>query len=131
MKTKLRIIYGIMFLAILVTEVCIALFVDDSFVRPYVGDMLVTVLICCFLRVFIPNKVRLLPLFVFVFAALVEIGQYFDFVKLLGLGDNKFFSVLLCRHFDVRDIICYAVGCAVFAALEYAVKRVVEKWQTE
>ena len=122
-KNKLRVIYVVSFLLILATEIFIALFVRDSFIRPYVGDMLVTVLICCFVRFFILEKFRVAPLFVFIFSMLVEIGQYFDFVKLLGLDNNLFLSTLLGRTFSVADIICYGIGCAVFAVFDYIIKR--------
>ena len=122
-RNRLRIIYGVSFLVILATEICIALFVHDSFVRPYVGDMLVSVLICCFVRFFIPERFKTMPILVFIFSALVEIGQYFDFVRLLGLEDNLFISTLLGRTFSFTDLICYAIGCAIFAVLDYVIKR--------
>lgn len=111
MKNK-RLIYATIFCVLVIMEICIALFVHDAFVRPYVGDMLVTLLLCCLTRVVIPNKVRLLPLFVFLFAACVEVGQYFDLVALLGLEDNRFISIALGRTFSWMDIVCYTVGCA-------------------
>lgn len=126
-KNRSRIIYGILFLVILITEICIALFVRDNFIRPYVGDMLVTVLICCFMRVVFPVKVKAMPVYVFLFSALVEIGQYFDFVKLLGLDDNLFISTLLGRTFSFADLICYAVGCAAFAVFDYIIKNINER----
>ena len=118
MKAKRRLTYMLLFLLFLAIEVLIALFVRDNFIRPYVGDVLVTVVICLFLRIFIPFKARLLPLLVFILAALVEIGQYFDFVALLGLSDNRFFSVLLGRTFSLADIICYGAGCIIFFLAE-------------
>ena len=93
---KKRIPYAIAFFALLLLEIIIALFVRDAFIRPYGGDILVTILICCFVRVFFPTGVRPLPLYVFLFAAAVEIGQYFDFVTLLGLGDSRFFRRAGC-----------------------------------
>lgn len=122
MKAK-RLIYGLLFLILLATEVCIALFVHDDFVRPYFGDVLVTVLICAFCRIFVPEKVRLLPLYVFLFAAAVEIAQYFDFVKLLGLENSAFFSVLMGRVFSVYDLVCYGAGCLLFVAMECVIKK--------
>lgn len=119
---NLRYIYAIAFLAILVIEVLIALFVRDKFIRPYGGDILVTVLICCFVRIFFPRKVRLLPLWIFIFATAVEIGQYFDFVSLMGLGDITFFRILLGSTFSLADIICYGAGCLIFAICERAIK---------
>ncbi len=118
MKKKLRISYLIIFILLLATEVCIALLVHDNFVRPYIGDVLVVGVICAFLRVFIPDKIRVLPLITSMFAVLVEILQYFDFVKLLRLSENRFFSILLGRTFDIKDILCYVAGGLIFFAAE-------------
>ena len=117
MKNK-RLIYLLIFCGLLVTEIVIALFINDAFVRPYVGDMLVTLLLCCLCRVIVPDKVRLLPVYVFVFAACVEIGQYFDLVALLGLADNRILSVALGRTFSWADLVCYAVGCVAAFLLD-------------
>lgn len=117
-KRKMQIWYAIAFFLIFITEVLIALFVHDSFIRPYGGDILVTVLICCFIRIFFPEKIKPLPLLVFLFAVAVEIGQYFDFVSLMGIGDIKFFRILLGTSFSVIDILCYGVGCLVFYVCE-------------
>lgn len=111
-KTKLRIVYAFITIILLAVEVMIALFVRDRFIRPYFGDMLVVVVIYTFVRIFIPEKYRLLPLFVFIFSAAVEILQYFEIVQKLGLGGNIFLRTLLGSTFDLKDIACYAVGCA-------------------
>ncbi len=115
---KARLAYLAVFCLIFAAEVCIALFVRDRFIRPYGGDVLVTVLICCFLRIFLPHGVKLLPLYVFLFALAVEIGQYFDFVTLLGLGNSRFFRILLGSTFSFADIVCYGAGCLLFALSE-------------
>ena len=122
MRLKARLIYGGLFLFVLVTEILIALFVNDAFVRPYVGDVLVTVLICCFCRVFFLKGVNALPIFVFLFAAMVEIGQYFDMVKLLGLADNLLLSTIMGRTFSVCDLLCYGIGCLAFWGMEHLLR---------
>ena len=118
MTKKLRTIYAVLFVSILLAEILIALFVHDRFIRPYFGDVLITVLICCLVRMFIPTKIRGLPIYVFLFAAAVEAGQYFDYVELLGLGNSKFFRTCMGTSFSFYDLICYAVGCAAFFAIE-------------
>ena len=115
---KKRLLYACITVVLLVVEVLIALFVHDNFIRPYIGDVLVTVLICAFLRIFIPRGIKLLPLYVFVFAVGVEVLQYFNIVERLGLADNRFFSILIGSVFDVKDIVCYGVGCLVFFIVE-------------
>lgn len=118
-----RLTYFLIFFGLLATEIIIALFVNDAFVRPYVGDMLVTLLICCLCRVIIPANVRLLPVYVFIFAACVEIGQYFDVVALLGLADNRIISIALGRTFSWMDIVCYAVGCVAAFLLDQIINK--------
>ena len=103
---------------LLIIEVLIALFVHDNFIRPYVGDILVVVVLYTFVRIFIPEKCRLLPLYIFLFAAAVELLQYFKIVELLGLQGNRFFSVLIGTVFDVKDIVCYGVGCVLLGMFE-------------
>lgn len=122
MRSKLRIGYGLLFLLLLLTEICIALFVHDRFVRPYLGDVLVTVLLCCLCRVLFPEGISVLPAYVFLFAIAVEIGQYFDMVKLLGLDGIPFFSIIMGRSFSVLDIVCYAAGCAMSFGLDCLIK---------
>ena len=117
-KKRMRVIYFACFLSILVAEVLIALFVKDRFIRPYGGDILVTVLICSFIRMIFLYRIPFLPCFVFIFSFFVEVGQYFNFVDLLGLGDYRFFNILLGTSFSFLDIICYATGCILFWGIE-------------
>ena len=128
---KKRLIYGIIALVIFLAEVYIALFVSDDFIRPYFGDVLVTALICCFIRVFFPldekysikrKAVWGLPVAVFIFSICVEIGQYFNYVDLLGLGHIQFFRVVMGTGFAFEDIWCYAAGCISFFLIEWALR---------
>ena len=126
MMKKRRIIYALIFGVLLCTEVCIGLFVHDDFVRPYIGDVLVTVLICCLCRIVLPKGVPALPVYVFIFAALVEAAQYVDVVKLLGWEGNAILSTVIGRTFSWPDILCYAIGCVIFWIVE---KAAVSFWQ--
>lgn len=118
---KPRLVYAAAFFVLLFVEILIALFVHDDFIRPYIGDVLVTVLICCLCRIIIPKGVSALAIYVFAFATFVEIGQYFELVKLLGLEDNVFLSTVVGTTFSVMDLVCYAVGCIAFWAAEKAI----------
>ncbi|SDJ75158.1 Protein of unknown function [Lachnospiraceae bacterium G41] len=115
---KKRLIYALATIILIAIEVLIALFVHDNFVRPYIGDVIVVVAVYCFVRIFIPEKVHLLPLYVFFFAVLVEVLQYFHIVDLLGLGGSRFFRVLIGGVFDLKDILCYTVGCILLGVYE-------------
>ena len=115
---KKRLIYTIAALALFGVEVCIALFVHDNFVRPYVGDILVVALIHCALRVVFPGRPRLLPVYVFLFACVIEITQYIHLLDSLGLGHVGWLRIVIGGTFDWADIACYGAGCAVMGGIE-------------
>lgn len=108
-----------LFLTMLVIEVLIALFIHDSFIRPYVGDVLVVAVVYFFLRIFIPEKHPWLPAAVFVFAAAVEFSQYLCLTDRLGIT-NPILRIALGSVYDTTDIVCYGIGCAFLAAYELA-----------
>lgn len=115
---KLRTRYIIAFVLFLIMEILIAVFIHDNFIRPYVGDVLVVVVIYCFIRIIIPEKFSWLPFAVFIFAVTVECLQYFDIVSMIGLKHNMFLRILIGSTFDVKDIICYGVGCVLLCLAE-------------
>ena len=122
-----RLIYAAVFLSLLITEVIIALFVRDAFLRPYGGDILVTVLICTLVRILFPKGIKLLPLYVFIFSVLVEFAQYINVVKLLGLLDIAFFRIIIGTSFSWIDIICYGAGCILFFVFEFFICKMIGK----
>lgn len=121
---RLRVTYAAAALVLFAVEVLIALYIRDAFIRPYGGDVLVTWLICCALRAVWPQRYRL-PIAggVLAFAVLVEVGQYFGLVYLLGLGHIAFFRILIGTGFSWWDMACYAAGCILFVAVDAAVSR--------
>ncbi len=127
---KKRIIYAIAFVLLVALEVVIALFVRDSFIRPYGGDIIVIVVLYCFVRIIFPEKFTLLPLYLFSFAVCVEIAQAFDYVTLLGLGNIRFFRVLLGSSFSWYDIICYAAGSTLCLVVQLFTLRKKERNQS-
>ena len=65
----------------------------------------------CLVRTVWPEGIRLLPLYVFLFAAGVEGSQYFHLAAVLGADRMPFLGVLLGGTFDWADLVCYGVGC--------------------
>ena len=126
---KKRIIYFIVTIILLFVEVMIALFVHDKFIRPYFGDILVVIVLYTFIRIWMPTRCSLLSLYLFLFAVLVEVLQYFNFIEIIGLANNRFFTILIGGTFDWKDIICYGVGCVMLAIYEIITKRFVEKYK--
>ena len=96
---KKRFFYIISFLLIFCIEVLIALYVRDNFIRPYVGDMLVVVLVYSFVRIFLPTGIPRMSFYVFLFACFVEVLQYFRLVETLGIT-NRAARIILGSTFD-------------------------------
>nr|WP_312578046.1 DUF2809 domain-containing protein [Sedimentibacter sp.] len=113
-----RIYYGISFLILMIVEIVIALYVHDNFIRPYIGDVLVVAVVYCFVRFFVPNGVKFMPLYIFIFAASVEVLQYFQLVKLLKLEECVLARVIIGSTFDIKDIVCYGIGSVVIFTVE-------------
>ena len=120
--TRKRLLHLVLFGVLLSVEVLIALFVHDSFIRPYAGDVLVVAVVYFFVRIFIPEKYPWLPAAVFVFALLVELSQGLHLVEQLGIT-NPVFRTVLGSVYDVRDIVCYGIGCVFLAVYEWAHQR--------
>ena len=121
MKTRLH--YLISTVLLIIVEVLIALFVHDSFIRPFIGDVIVVIVVYTFIRIFIPKKWKMLPLGVFIFATGVEVLQLFHFADLLGFENNRFMQILLGSVFDFKDILCYAAGCLLLGIHEFGVRK--------
>jgi len=119
---KKRLLYLTATIILLAVEVFIALYIHDDFVRPYIGDVIVVIVVYTFVRIFIPNGIRLLPLYVFLFAVIIEVLQWFHIVDLLGLADSRFLSTLIGGVFDVKDIICYGAGSVLLGIYEYLIR---------
>ena len=113
-----RLIYLLTTIFLFLTEVLIALFVHDDFVRPYIGDVIVVILIYCVVRIIFPDKIMLLSVYVFLFACFTEFMQYLHIVEVLGLQDNPFFSIILGTVFDWSDILSYGIGCILLGVYD-------------
>lgn len=115
--------YLVATILLFIIETLIALFVHDSFIRPFVGDIIVIVLLYTFMKIFpIKGEVPLI-IGIFLFAVGVETLQYFKIVELLGLSSNKIASTIIGTSFDWKDIGAYAIGASLLLMKNYAPKR--------
>lgn len=93
-----------------VIEICIAIFVNDAFVRPFLGDVIVVWFMYYFIRLFIAIKPIYIAFFTLLFSFAVEIGQYFKLIEILGLQENKWARIVIGTSFSWWDLLCYVVG---------------------
>jgi hypothetical protein len=107
---ELRLIYILFVVILIVIEVIIITLVEDNFVNFYVNKVFVIVFLYCFIRIFIPKKIRLLPLYVFLIACEIALLQYFYFYKFLGLTEDPVMKAVVGTPSMWIDILCYAIG---------------------
>ena len=110
--------YAFSALLLFITEVLIALFVHDQFIRPYIGDFLVVILIYCFVKSFLNTPVLPTALGVLVFAYTVELLQYFRIVEVLGLQHSKAARIIIGSSFEWQDILAYTMGILMVVLVE-------------
>ena len=99
-------------------EVLIAIYVNDNFVRPYLGDVLVVILIYCFLKSFLKLPVLVAALLVLAFAFAIEFLQFLHLVEKLGLEKSKMARTVIGTSFAWIDLLAYIVGIAIVLIAE-------------
>lgn len=120
------------FTAILfVIELLIALFVRDSFVRPYLGDYLVVFLIYCAVRTILDAPVINVAIGVLLFAYAVEVLQYFQIVNKLGLQNNTIAKTVIGYGFEWIDLVAYTLGILTILILERVILNRRKKTNTQ
>lgn len=97
-------------LMLLSTEVCIAAFLTEGFIRHTFGDFLVVILIYCFLRSFITWHPIFIALAVLLFAFTIEFSQKFNLLDYLNLRGNDMAIIILGSTFHISDLIAYTLG---------------------
>lgn len=134
--------YCWVFALLLATEVCIALFVHDALVRPYLGDVLVIILLYCLCRGVLGLRGQWLAPAVTALGILAECLQYFRLADRLasfdlwsndrlgrlaatwlGLGEGSALRIILGNTFDWKDLLCYLAGGLLLLGWERAERK--------
>ena len=110
--------YFILTMLLFVTEIAIAMYAHDDFIRPYFGDFLVVILLYCFVKSFIKFSVLVATSIVLVFSFGIEIAQYFNMVEKLGLQHSKIARVVLGNSFAWMDLLAYVLGILTVIGIE-------------
>jgi hypothetical protein len=123
MPFTLRKSYLLLTVLLFITEVLIALYVHDSFIRPYFGDFLVVILLYCFVRAFFIIPVSTACIAVLLFAYLIEVSQYFHLSSLPLFHNSRLARVVLGSSFEWPDIALYTAGVAFVYLTEKALQK--------
>lgn len=96
--------------ALFVIEVFIATQLNSyPFIRAYFGDFLVVILLYCAIKTVWEVDAKYLAINVFIFATVLEIGQYFQIADQLHL--TGWARIAVGTNFSFHDLIMYAAGC--------------------
>ncbi|WP_188764084.1 ribosomal maturation YjgA family protein [Emticicia aquatilis] len=105
----------IAFLLLFLVEVGIALWVDDTLIRPFFGDFLAVIALFFVLKTFLNLSDLNLAFTAVGVAYFLEFLQYCNFLKGVGLEKYKIIVIVLGSSFDWRDVFAYTLGIfAVF-----------------
>jgi Protein of unknown function (DUF2809) len=120
--------YFIWLIILFFIEVYIALYIHDDFIRPYVGDALVVILIYVFVRSFFAIPILRAATGVLIFSFGVEILQYFKIVEILGLNSSSFARTVIGTTFAWNDIIAYCMGFVMLLCFEKSLGIYKKEW---
>lgn len=82
-----------------------------KFIRSFVGDFLVVILIYHFIKFFRDIPPLTLSISVFIFSCIIEVLQYFNLADVLGLPKGSISRIILGTNFSWEDILMYFLGC--------------------
>lgn len=115
---KFNRLYFLLAIVLFGIEILIAKYAHDQFIRPYIGDLLVVMLIYCFVKSFLNTPYLITALAVLAFSYLIETLQYFQIVNILGLQQSKLASTVIGTSFAWQDLVAYTAGAAIVIYVE-------------
>lgn len=121
-KNVKRLIFGVTALLLFAIEIIIGLYAT-GWIRNYLGDVLVVILIYAIIRTISPNKPGkwyVLPTAVLVFSFAVEFLQLWGFCDRFGIT-NRLLRIVIGTGFSFLDLACYAIGVIPCYAAEYLI----------
>lgn len=112
MKFKFSLKYFVSTIVIFLVEVLIATKLKDIFfVRAYLGDVIVVILLYTFVKSFFIFNNQKLILGILAFSCLIEFAQFFNIAEKLGFQQGSLMYIVIGNSFSWIDILCYVMGC--------------------
>ncbi|MCH4823381.1 DUF2809 domain-containing protein [Gramella lutea] len=119
MKRDKKLHYFLGFCFLLLVEVLIAIYIKDDFIRPYLGDFLVVILLYCFLMSITRFSIIKALSSVLLFSFAVEFFQLINIVKVLQYQLPEIFFIILGSSFSVLDLLAYSLGIFLVGFIEF------------
>ncbi|WP_047545137.1 DUF2809 domain-containing protein [Psychroserpens sp. Hel_I_66] len=104
------------------TEICIAAFLTEGFIRHTFGDYLATMLLYCAIRSFVKAKPIYVALAVLLFSFGIEFLQLFNLLDHLNLRHNNLAVIISGSTFSVSDLVAYSLGTLTIFLIDIKTK---------
>ncbi len=102
---------------LLTIEIAIAYFHFNPFIRGFIGDVLVILLLYSTVKIFIKNHSLTIALAVLGFAYLVEALQYLKLPEKLNI-QGELLLTIVGSVYDVWDLVAYTIGFLLILLIE-------------
>ena len=109
--------YSLLAISLLLIEIAIAKY-SDGWIRSYVGDIIVVILIYSALMAVVNFNKKAVILFTLILAFAIEFSQYFKLAELLGFEKGSVAYIVLGNTFSVEDLLCYLLGGIIILIIE-------------
>lgn len=112
-------------------EFYIGIFQHDNWIRSYLGDVLVIMLLYCLVRIFQPTKPKygwILPTALLAFSFMVEFLQKWGFVNKFHIT-NQLLRILIGTSFAWEDLLSYFIGFLPLLLFELCMRKRMQKPQ--
>lgn len=120
MKDIRRIYYIAAFGLLIITEILIGMYAT-GWIRNYLGDVLVVVLLYALFRSISPKKPKkwyIVPTCILLFSFMVEFLQLWGFCDRFGIT-NRLLRIIIGTGFSYLDLLCYTIGIIPCYIIEF------------
>ena len=113
-----RAIYLLIFLFLLGVEIAIATYLKTGFIRAYLGDLLVVILLYCLLMSILKPSVKTGLILTLAIAFAIELLQLIDLTRFFPQEYKPLATLVLGSHFSWLDLLMYVLGIVVAGITE-------------
>ena len=113
-----RAINLLIFLFLLGVEIAIATYLKTGFIRAYLGDLLVVILLYCLLMSILKPSVKTGLILTLAIAFAIELLQLIDLTRFFPQEYKPLATLVLGSHFSWLDLLMYVLGIVVAGITE-------------
>ena len=113
-----RAIYFLIFLFLLGVEIAIATYLKTGFIRAYLGDLLVVILLYCLLMSTLKPSVKRGLILTLAIAFAIELLQLINLTRFFPQEYKPLATLVLGSHFSWLDLLMYVLGIVVAGITE-------------